>query len=107
MRGKTCVVTGASSGIGKITARELARKGAEVVAVCRDRGRGEAALASIRAAVRDADVSLALCDFASQRSIRRLATELEKLTAIHVLVNNAGAIQGERRLTEDGLETTF
>lgn len=108
MRGRVCVVTGASSGIGKVTVRELARQGATVVAVVRDAGRGEAALAEVRADVGGADVSLALCDFASQRAVRKLAAELlERCPRIHVLVNNAGAILGARSLTEDGIEATF
>ena len=108
LRGKVCVVTGASSGIGKVTARELARQGAKVVVVARDRQRCETALAHIREAASGADVSIALCDFASQRSIRRLAAELcTEHPAIHVLVNNAGGVLGERRLTEDGIEATF
>jgi NAD(P)-dependent dehydrogenase (short-subunit alcohol dehydrogenase family) len=108
LKGKVCVVTGASSGIGKVTSRELARQGAKVIAVVRDRQRGESALAHIREAAAGCDVSLAICDFASQRSIRRLAAELlADHPAIHVLVNNAGGVLGERRLTEDGIESTF
>jgi NAD(P)-dependent dehydrogenase (short-subunit alcohol dehydrogenase family) len=108
MRGKICVVTGASSGIGKMTAIGLAQRGATIVAVCRDPARGEAAVAEIKERSGHADVSLALCDLSSQRSIRALAAELKaKLPKIHVLVNNAGLIVGQRELTDDGLERTF
>jgi len=108
MRGRVCVVTGASSGIGKVTVRELARQGATVIAVARDAGRGEAALGEVRSEIPGADVSLALCDFASQRAVRRLGAELlERCPKLHVLVNNAGAILGGRSLTEDGIEATF
>lgn len=103
------MVTGASSGIGKVTARELGKLGAEVILVARDRGRGEAALAEVRAAARPgAEPSLLLCDFGSQASIRGLAAAfLATGKPLHVLVNNAGAIHGARALTADGLEATF
>jgi NAD(P)-dependent dehydrogenase (short-subunit alcohol dehydrogenase family) len=108
MKGKVALVTGASAGIGKVTARELARMGATVVVVCRDATRGEAALSEIRKESGSEDVSLMLCDFASQRSIRAFAAAFKaKHPKLHVLVNNAGAIQGERVVTEDGLEATF
>jgi NAD(P)-dependent dehydrogenase (short-subunit alcohol dehydrogenase family) len=108
MQGRVCVVTGASSGIGKRTAIGLSRLGATVVAVCRDPARGEAAVAEIREKSGNADVSLALCDLSSQRSIRALAAQLKaERPAIHVLVNNAGLIIGQREVTDDGLERTF
>src|SRR4051812_26430540 len=108
MKGRICMVTGATAGIGKVTARELAREGATVVAVARDRGRGEAAVAGVTAETGNREVSLMLCDFSSQASIRKLAAEYRgKFDRLHVLVNNAGAIQGERRVTEDAVESTF
>ncbi len=108
MKGKVVIVTGASAGIGKVTAVAIAKQGAKVLLVCRDRGRGEAALAEIRSESGNDDVSLFLADFASQRSIRHVASEiLAQVEAIDVLVNNAGAIHGERVITEDGLESTF
>jgi NAD(P)-dependent dehydrogenase (short-subunit alcohol dehydrogenase family) len=108
MTGKTCMVTGASQGIGKATALGLARLGARVVLVCRDRGRGEAAQAAIRQAVPGAEVELMLADLSDQKQIRQLAQDFKaKHDRLHVLVNNAGAIIMERRLTVDGLEATF
>lgn len=108
VNGKTCIVTGASAGIGKITARELARQGATVALVCRDRARGEAALGEIAKETGSSKLELFLCDFASQRAIRAFAAEfLTKHSELHVLVNNAGAIHGEHKLTEDGIESTF
>lgn len=107
MKGKLVMVTGANSGIGKVTARELAKRGAQVVAVCRDPARGEAAVADVRKES-GGDVELMLCDFASQRSIRELAEDFrQKHGRLDVLVNNAGSILGSRSLTEDGYETTF
>ena len=107
MHGKLVMVTGANSGIGKVTARELARRGAPVVAVCRDPARGEAAVAEIRRQT-GGTIELMVCDFASQRSIRDLADDFRHRHArLDVLVNNAGAILGTRSATEEGHETTF
>jgi NAD(P)-dependent dehydrogenase (short-subunit alcohol dehydrogenase family) len=107
MTGKTCVVTGTTSGIGKETAVALARAGARVAIVCRTPDRGERALAEIRQRS-GGDVLLFVADLASQRAIRTLAAQLTAaLPRVDVLVNNAGLIIAERTLTEDGLETTF
>lgn len=112
MQGKTVIVTGANAGIGRVTARELACKGAHVVMVCRSRERGEAALAEIRAAAAASDsggaAELLLVDMASQDSIRAgAAAFLEKHDRLDVLVNNAGLLLKERRTTPEGLESVF
>ena len=108
MRGKTCIVTGASSGIGKETALALARAGATVAVVCRTHETGERAVTEIRQRSQSSDVALFVADLASQRAVRMLAAELATaLPRVDVLVNNAGRIMGDRDLTEDGLETTF
>jgi NAD(P)-dependent dehydrogenase (short-subunit alcohol dehydrogenase family) len=109
MAGKTCVVTGASSGIGKATARALATMGAEVVMVCRNRERGEAAFAEIQAALDGRGrLELKLADLSIMSATRALAEDLKRThPRIHVLVNNAGAIFAERRVTPEGLEFTF
>lgn len=109
MRDKTCVVTGASSGIGKETAVALAAKGARVAIVCRPGAKADAALAEIRRrASGGGEVVPFSADFSSQREIRRVAAELDaSLPRVDVLVNNAGLIVSERALTEDGRETTF
>ncbi|MGI0026120.1 MAG: SDR family NAD(P)-dependent oxidoreductase, partial [Nitrososphaera sp.] len=91
MKDKICLITGANSGIGKATALGLARMGATVVMVCRDRTRGEEALAEIKAASTNSSLDLMLSDLSSQASIRRLAKDFqEKYKQLHVLVNNAG-----------------
>ncbi len=108
MNGKICIVTGSNIGIGKITAIELAKMGGHVVMICRDKSRGESAQAEIKKKSGNEKVDLLLADFSSQESIRRVAEEFnQKYDRLDVLVNNAGAIFGERKLTVDGIETTF
>jgi NAD(P)-dependent dehydrogenase (short-subunit alcohol dehydrogenase family) len=103
-----CVVTGATSGIGKETAVALAQAGATVAVVCRTRERGEPALAEIRRRSGRDSVSLFVADLASRRAVRTVAAELRAaLPRIDVLVNNAGLALRDRIPTEDGLETTF
>ena len=88
---KVCLITGATSGIGKATAMGLANMGASVVMVGRDRGRGEAALAEIKEGSANASVDLMLSDLSSQEQVRRLADEFkETYTRLDVLINNAG-----------------
>jgi len=108
MTGKTCLVTGANSGIGKVTARRLAEMGGRVVMVCRSRERGQRSLDEIRRSNGDARLELLCCDLSSQKAIRNLAMEfIERYDRLHVLVNNAGLMMRRRALTEDGLESTF
>jgi len=108
MQGKVCLVTGSSSGIGKVTARELARLGATVVMVCRNRAKGEAAQAEIKAATGNERVELILADLTSLADVRRAAAEFkERYTRLHVLIHNAGGVSSVRRVTPDGLEVTF
>lgn len=108
MQGKVCLVTGSSSGIGKVTARELARLGATVVMVCRNRAKGEAAQAEIEAATGNERVDLILADLSSLADVRRVAAEFkERYTQLHVLIHNAGGVSSVRKVTPDGLEMTF
>lgn len=108
MEEKICVVTGANSGIGKVTAEALAQQGATVVMICRDRGRGEAAVQEIKKKSGNEKVALLLVDLSSQQEIRSVAREISsRYPRIDVLVNNAGGIHPTRTLTADGLETTF
>jgi NAD(P)-dependent dehydrogenase (short-subunit alcohol dehydrogenase family) len=108
MQGKVCLVTGSNSGIGKVTARELARLGATVVMLCRDRTKGEAARAEIRAASGNEQVDLVLADLSSLANVRQAATEIAaKYPRLHVLIHNAGGVNSVRRVTPDGLEATF
>lgn len=108
MQGKIVIVTGANAGIGKVTARELAKMGATVIMVARDRARGEAALADVRGASGSARVYLMLADLSSQASIRQFAAEFQaQYDQLHVMVNNAGAFFAQRQESVDGLEMTF
>jgi retinol dehydrogenase-14 len=107
MKGKICIVTGASSGIGKETSVALARAGARVAIVCRTEDKGERALTEIRQRS-GGDATLFVADFGSQRAVRALSARLTAaLPRVDVLVNNAGLIMDQRVLTEDRLETTF
>ncbi len=108
--GKTCMITGSNSGIGKETAVALAGMGASVFMVCRDPSKGEAARKDVvaRSGVSDDRVTLMVADLASLDSVRQLAADfLAKNQKLHVLINNAGLILGDRVQTKDGFETTF
>ncbi len=108
MTGKTVVITGGNSGIGLETAVALAQAGAKTVITARDRTRGEAAVADIRARSGRDDVDLVVFDLASIASIRAgAAAILARCERIDVLVNNAGLVLSDRRETEDGFEATF
>jgi NAD(P)-dependent dehydrogenase (short-subunit alcohol dehydrogenase family) len=105
---KVCLITGATSGIGKATAMGLANMGASVVMVGRDRGRGQAALAEIKEGSANASVDLMLADLSSQQEIHRLADDFkEAYPQLDVLINNAGVIRSKRVKTADGIEMTF
>ena len=108
MNGKICLITGASSGIGKATALGLAKLGATVVMVCRDAARGEAALSEIKQKSGNNSVNLLIADLSSQEAIRRLANEYKsKYQRLHVLTNNAGVYYTKRHVAVDGLEAMF
>jgi NAD(P)-dependent dehydrogenase (short-subunit alcohol dehydrogenase family) len=108
MKDKICMVTGATSGIGKATAMGLAKMGASIVLVGRDRERGEAARDEIRNLSRNPKVDLLLADLSSQAAIRQLVVDYKaQYTQLHVLVNNAGVAPIKRMVTVDGIETTF
>jgi NAD(P)-dependent dehydrogenase (short-subunit alcohol dehydrogenase family) len=108
LRGKVAMVTGASSGMGKEIALALAAKGANLVMVCRDPGRGEAARADVEQKSGNNAVELLIADLSSQQSIRHLVREFGmRHDKLNVLVNNAGVVLPRRMETADGLETVF
>jgi NAD(P)-dependent dehydrogenase (short-subunit alcohol dehydrogenase family) len=108
MNEKICLVTGANSGIGKVTAKVLAATGATVIMVSRNRDKGEAAREEIVRETGAKNVDLMITDFSDLSQIRRLAANFKaKYPRLHVLVNNAGTFIDKRTLTTDGYETTF
>ena len=108
MRGRVCAVTGASSGLGYETALALARRGATVALLCRSQTRGAQARDKIAAATGNEDLHVVHCDNANLDTVRAAAAQLlERFDALHVLVNNAGLLLSQRRITVDDLEETF
>lgn len=108
MNGKVCLVTGATAGIGKVTTKELARIGANVVMLCRNRIKGEAVKEEIEKTYHDAKVDMLLADLSSLNDVCRAADEFKsKYSRLDVLINNAGGVNYKRKVTVDGLEATF
>jgi len=108
MRGKTVVITGGTSGIGEVAAETLAKKGARIVLVARDKSRGDATLARLRESAPDGTHSMYVADLTRLAEMKRVAAQIaDQEPQIDVLINNAGALFSTRRLTEDGLECTF
>ena len=108
MAGKTCLVTGATAGIGRVTALELAHMGANVVIAGRDPAKCALTANDIREESGNPAVEFLVADLSSQEEVRRLANEFrERHQQLDVLVNNAGAIHMSRRKSADGIEMTF
>ncbi len=102
------LVTGANSGIGKAAATALAQSGANVVMLCRDKGRGEEALLGIKRQSGSDKIELMLCDLSSIENINSFCDEfLKKYKRLDVLINNAGTLKQVRRETADGYELSF
>jgi retinol dehydrogenase-12 len=107
MKGRRVLVTGATTGIGRVTAVTLGRMGADVVIVARDPNKAEATLAELRAAGAPEPTAI-LGDLSLLASVRAVADQYrQKFDRLDVLVNNAGAIFSRRELTADGFEKTF
>ena len=107
MQGKTCIVTGANSGVGFEAARHFVRGGAHVVLVCRNPAKAEEARTKLLP-LAQAPIDIVLADFTRLDDVRHAANELlERYPQIHVLVNNAGLHSTVRTLTPDGYETVF
>jgi len=107
--GRRALITGANSGVGYCAALELARMGAHVLLACRDRAKGDAALARLRAEVPSAAAEVVLLDLASLQAVREFAAaELERGVPLDLLIDNAGVMAPRRRLeTADGFELQF
>ncbi|XP_071947506.1 retinol dehydrogenase 14-like [Antedon mediterranea] len=109
MKGKTVIITGANSGIGKETARDLARRGAKVILACRSLSKAQVASNDIRATTKSEEVYVKQLDISSLFSVRRFVEEIKREeTRLDVLINNAGiSAPSEQSITEEGLELTF
>ncbi|XP_037625555.1 retinol dehydrogenase 12 [Sebastes umbrosus] len=108
LKGKTAVVTGANTGIGKFIALDFARRGARVIMACRSEVRGQAALKEIKEKTGNSDVHLRLVDLSSMDSVREFAEGiLEEEKALHILVNNAGVSGAPKQITKDGFDFSF
>ncbi len=108
MQGSICLITGATSGIGRATAFELARRGATVVVVGRNREKSARTIERIIRNTGNQSVDYLLADLASQKEIHILAQQFQsKYSRLDVLVNNAGTIAWTRQLSPDGIELTF
>jgi len=105
---KVCLITGATSGIGKATLLSLAQQGMSIVMVSRNKEKGESVRAAITEKTRNENIHLAIADLSSQQDIRKLASDIKsKYSKLDILVNNAGGIFDKRILTVDRLELTF
>lgn len=108
MKDKMILITGATSGIGFQTALSLAKMGAQVIVTGRSRASAEEAVAKLKADSGNARVDYLLADFTKQADVRNLAQAYtQKYPRLDVLINNAGLVEPERRLTEDGVEAIF
>ncbi len=108
MRGKVCLITGGTSGIGKAAAQALAGMGAVVVIVGRDAAKTAGVVEEIKRQTNNPSVTSLLADLSVQADVRRLAAEYKQAhSRLDLLLNNAGGIFLERQLTADGLEMTF
>lgn len=108
MHGKVCLVTGATNGIGEVTAHQLAQMGATVVIIGRNEERAKATINKIKSAVTNSDVHYLIADLSLMAQVKRVADEFRaKFDRLDVLVNNAGMIFEKRITTKEGLEMTF
>ncbi|XP_038074480.1 retinol dehydrogenase 13-like isoform X2 [Patiria miniata] len=106
--GKTVLITGGNTGIGKETARDLARRGARVILACRDLAKAEAAVADIREDTGNSNLAVVKLDLASLASVRECAEKINREESrLDILINNAGIMMCPEWQTEDGFEMQF
>jgi NAD(P)-dependent dehydrogenase (short-subunit alcohol dehydrogenase family) len=108
MNGKVCLVTGATDGIGKVSARVLAELGAKVIIVGRNPEKSAIVLAELRSISGNENIDLLMADLAVMQEVRDLAEQvISRYDRIDVLLNNAGGYFTKHKITSDGLEMTF
>jgi|ERR1700733_8794645 len=108
MQGKVVVITGGTAGIGQVSAEKLGAMGARIVLIARSKSRGEAALGRLRELAPGQAHRVHYGDVSRLVDLNRVAAEIRSAEPrIDVLINNAGAVFGERQVTEDGMELTF
>ncbi|XP_027504009.1 dehydrogenase/reductase SDR family member 12 isoform X4 [Corapipo altera] len=105
--GRSFLVTGANSGIGKATAKEIARRGGTVHLVCRNKERAEVAQEEIVTETGNQNIFLHIVDISNPKEVWKFAEKFRNEHKLNVLINNAGCMVNNRELTEDGLEKNF
>ncbi|XP_019714967.1 dehydrogenase/reductase SDR family member 12-like [Hippocampus comes] len=107
LNGRSFLITGANSGLGKATAQEIASRGGTVHMVCRNKGRAEAAQKEIMELSKNQNVHIHIVDMSSARQVWEFAQSFSQRNDLHVLINNAGCMVNQRELTEEGVEKNF
>jgi NAD(P)-dependent dehydrogenase (short-subunit alcohol dehydrogenase family) len=105
---KTILISGANSGLGFEAARQLAKQGHEIILLCRNREKGEQAVADIKSFSGNQNIHLYTANLAVQKSVETVATQIKKdFSKLDVLLNNAGGVFSDFQLSEDGIEMTM
>lgn len=105
---KTCLITGANSGLGLATTKRFAKLGANVILLCRDKEKGESAVFEVKKEVPNASLELMICDLASMKSVQSFIHRFkENHSKLDILFNNAAVMKQKRSVTENGFETMF
>ncbi|XP_061698301.1 dehydrogenase/reductase SDR family member 12 [Syngnathoides biaculeatus] len=107
LTGRSFLITGANSGLGKATAQEIASRGGTVHMVCRNKGRAEAAKQEIMELSKNQNVYIHIVDMSSAKQVWEFGQNFSQSNDLHVLINNAGCMVNQRELTEEGLEKNF
>ncbi|XP_029493840.1 dehydrogenase/reductase SDR family member 12-like [Oncorhynchus nerka] len=107
LSGRSFVITGANSGIGKATAHEIAKRGGIVHLVCRNKERAQEAKEELVEHSKNQNVHVHIVDMSSARQVWEFAESFSKSNSIHVLINNAGCMVNQKELTEEGVEKNF
>jgi len=108
LKGKVCLITGATSGIGKVAATSLAAQGAEVIITGRNREKTDVTTRQIKSQTGNEAIHYLLADFSNLEQVRELASNFnERFSRLDILINNAGSFFNTRRETQYGVEMTF